>query len=454
MRILQPLIAIIGALFLTLYLLVSNGFLQIKDDKKFQRDFPLNNYRKNSKEEIILLSSSETEQPLNDYRNNAYRNNSKGSIKLISSSEIKQPLNDYRNNAYRNNSKGSIKLISSSEIKQPLNDYRNNAYRNNSKGSIKLLSSSESKQPLNDYRNNPNGHIKSLTNSEIEQIKVLTFFLGHSRSGHSILGSLLDAHPHMIVANEGRLFIRLQEDLSSETPHYTSKSAILNPLWKKSVYSCRVGTRSETEKGTKKGYSLSIDGLYQGAFVPPIQVIGDNNAGRTTDLFIDQPLQWEQVFLKLKSLVNIPIKVLQVIRNPYDNIATAVLYKSVGAPRKVAAVKHSNETLEVNGRIMEHFINRYFNRCQAVQQIKNKFNLTLLEIHGEDLIENPKAIILSICQFLGVSCSDDYLESCKNKLFKTESKTRYRLRWSKEFISNIQDSIMNFDNLKRYSFDS
>ena len=145
---------------------------------------------------------------------------------------------------------------------------------------------------------------------------------------------------------------------------------------------------------------------------------------------------------------------LQVIRNPYDNIATAVLYKSVGAPRKVAAVKHGNETLEVDDHIMQYFINRYFNRAQAVQQIKNKYNLSLLEIHGEDLIENPKAVMLSICQFLGVSCSDNYLESCSNKLFKSESKTRYKIRWSKEFISNVQESIMNFDNLKRYSFDS
>ena len=352
MRILKLLLPITGGLFLTLYLLVSNGFLQIGNGKKSQNNFPKVNYRSNT------------------------------------------------------------------------------------------------------HRNSSKEHVESLSSSEIEQIKVLTFFLGHSRSGHSIVGTLLDAHPHMIIANEGRLFIRLHSDLSSKAPRYTSKSAILNPLWKKSVYSCRTGTRSDTRKGAKKGYTLSIDGLYQGTFVPPIQVIGDNNAGRTTDLFVDQPLQWEQVFLKLKSLVNIPIKVIQVIRNPYDNIATAVLYESLGAPRKVAAVKHGNETLEVDGRIMQYYINRYFNRAQAVQQIKNKFNLTLLEIHGEDLIENPKNIILSICQFLGVSCSDDYLEICSNKMFKSESKTRYKIRWSKEFISNVQESIMNFNNLKRYSFDS
>ena len=162
MRILKLLLPITGGSFLTLYLLMSNGFLQIEDDEKSQ------NYS----------------------------------------------IND-----------------------------RSNTYRNSSKE-----------------------HIKSLSSSEIEQIKVLTFFLGHSRSGHSIIGTLLDAHPHMVVANEGRLFIKLQEDLTSKTPHFTSKSAILNPLWKKSVYSYRHGSRSNA----KKGYILSIDGLYQGMFVPPI----------------------------------------------------------------------------------------------------------------------------------------------------------------------------------------
>ena len=49
-----------------------------------------------------------------------------------------------------------------------------------------------------------------------------------------------------------------------------------------------------------------------------------------------------------------------------------------------------------------------------------------MAVHGKDLIEDPKATILSMCNFLGVSCSDDYLETCDSKIFKTESKTRYK----------------------------
>ena len=59
-----------------------------------------------------------------------------------------------------------------------------------------------------------------------------------------------------------------------------------------------------------------------------------------------------------------------------------------------------------------------------------------------------------MCNFLGILCSDNYLDICSGKLFKTESKTRYKVTRTKELISAVQDSIMNFDNLKRYTFDS
>ena len=85
---------------------------------------------------------------------------------------------------------------------------------------------------------------------------------------------------------------------------------------------------------------------------------------------------------------------------------------------------------------------------QAIQQMKRKYDLDYLEVHGKDLIENPKAIILSMCEFLGVSCSNDYLEICSNKLFKTESKTRYNLKWTNELLSDIQGSIMKFNYAK------
>ena len=319
----------------------------------------------------------------------------------------------------------------------------------------KTYQASQSDHPPKDCHcsSNSTKQFSPLSSSEVEQVKTFIFFLGHARSGHSIVGSILDAHPHIILAHEAKLFMTMNADLSRKKPLYTKKSTILNVLWNNSFHSSTLGLRTEERKALKKGYTLSIDGLYQGMFVPPIQVIGDKSGGKTTALFMTKPLKWEQVFFKLKSVLNIPIKVIQVIRNPYDNIATSVLYKTKGI--NVATVKQSNETYEIDASFIKSHIDKYFDFYRSIQMLRYKYNLNFMAVHGKDLIEDPKATILSMCNFLGVSCSDDYLETCDNKIFKTESKTRYKIAWTKDMISAIQDYIMNFDSLKRYySFDS
>ena len=157
--------------------------------------------------------------------------------------------------------------------------------------------------------------------------------------------------------------------------------------------------------------------------------------------------------IKLKSVVKIPIKVIHVVCNPFDNIATMLIYKT--SKLKISTVKQNNQSHEVDANDMQKYITKYFNFFQVIQEVKNKYNLNLLEVHGKDLIENPKTTILGMCSFLGVTCSDHYLEICTNKLYKTESKTRYKLKWSDQLISTVQNFIMNFDSLRRYhSFDS
>ena len=44
---------------------------------------------------------------------------------------------------------------------------------------------------------------------EYKNVDTLLFFVGYSRSRHTLLASLLDGHPHMIVANENNMFYRL-----------------------------------------------------------------------------------------------------------------------------------------------------------------------------------------------------------------------------------------------------
>ena len=40
----------------------------------------------------------------------------------------------------------------------------------------------------------------------IAGVKKFVFFIGYGRSGHSIIGSIMDAHPHVVIAHEFFLF--------------------------------------------------------------------------------------------------------------------------------------------------------------------------------------------------------------------------------------------------------
>ena len=51
---------------------------------------------------------------------------------------------------------------------------------------------------------------------EYTSVDTLLFFVGYPRSRHTLLASLLDGHPHMVVANERNLFYRLRHGVKFE----------------------------------------------------------------------------------------------------------------------------------------------------------------------------------------------------------------------------------------------
>ena len=58
----------------------------------------------------------------------------------------------------------------------------------------------------------------------------------------------------------------------------------------KAVKTGKLGMRS-----TDKGYSLAIDGLYQGIYDSYIDVIGDKMGGDTSVVYFTGPTEFEQV---------------------------------------------------------------------------------------------------------------------------------------------------------------
>ena len=293
-------------------------------------------------------------------------------------------------------------------------------------------------------QSNSNG-FHPLPSSVVAAVKTFVFFIGIGRSGHSIVASILDSHPHIVVSNELNIFEMLDTFLCHGDID-DDKSFILNQIWQRSY------TQAMTSlKETSKGYTSAIDGLYQGSYDSHVDVIGDEMGGSTIALYLSNPSRFEDQLIELRSLLNVPIKVFHVIRNPFDNIATKSLHVALKLDySRFATVKKDNISVTVSDKIIDKEISQYFQFFEAAKVIKHSFNIDTMELHNGDLITTPKVVIRKMCDFLDVHCSDDYLNVTSNKVFNSKSKTRYNIKWNNNQMLLVKENIKRFETLHRY----
>ena len=246
-----------------------------------------------------------------------------------------------------------------------------------------------------------------------DQVDTYFMFIGHSRSGHSLIGSLLDAHPDVICGHELGV-------LKYVYAGYTGRQI---------YYLLLENSRRFTQDGRKySGYSYRVPNQWQGKF-RKLKVIGDKQAAGAVLRLKARPRLLE----RLQSTVGGPVKFIHVVRNPYDNISTM-------------ARKEGMDTRQAIGY--------YFSLCETVMDLKIRINPSdLFEIRHEALISNAKGGIRKMCEFLGVDAPDDYLEDCAGIVFSTPRKTRGQHPWKREEIDIVQKMMGPFPFLRGYGYE-
>ncbi|XP_065891456.1 uncharacterized protein [Dysidea avara] len=283
---------------------------------------------------------------------------------------------------------------------------------------------------------------KPLPKSVIDGVKTFVYFIGHARSGHSIVGSILDGHPHIVISHESKIFRHL-----IKVPYAAKKSYIFNTIWSSAFLSPNTGIRRAGAIG--KGYTLAVNGLYQGTYESYIDVIGEKKGDLTTEMFLSSPTKLKSVIDKLNTALDLPLKVFHVIRNPFDNIATAVLYDNF-RDGEIGKAKRYKGVYTFNTSLVDKEIETYFRYYQAIEDAKEMFKFDLMVIHGKDFVADPRTMIIKMCTFLQVHCPDHYLDLSSKKIFSSESKTRHKMKWEDYQISRVQSHIEKFSSLRRY----
>ena len=285
-----------------------------------------------------------------------------------------------------------------------------------------------------------------LTKEIINNVKKMLIFAGHQRSCHSIVGSIIDAHPNVIMAPMFNPFVKYL-DSPEDLP---AKEKLFQYFYDAAQRSMRAnGIRNKDNKG----YTLTVDGLYQGMFKDKVDVIGSIRAEPNSKIYSQNPEEFHTLFDIMHKKVGVPIYVIRVIRNPYDIIATASLYEYYEHPEVLDLKKQQSEG-KLKNRVhldeqLEKFSRHYFkllNGSEGVVSLGDHH----FDISCECLIDDPKQMIMDICDFLQLECSEDYVTKCAAKVFPSTSTTHKIVEWPSDILKYIETSAKGYPYLKKY----
>lgn len=250
--------------------------------------------------------------------------------------------------------------------------------------------------------------------ADFAAISSYCMFIGYPRSGHSVVGSLLDAHEHMLVAHELNA-LRFVEAGCTRAELF----------WLLAENSRRFAAH-----GRQWGdYRYEVPGQWQGRY-NTLEVIGDKKGGSSSMLLGRKP----GLLAALRRLVPERLRVLHVTRNPYDNIATMA--------RK-------------DTRDLGKAIGLYFELCEVNRRVAAAAGAgNVMHMRSEDLIGDPAGALRSLAAFLGVAAPADWLAACARTVAPSPHRSRDATAWPAPARARIEAGIAEFGFLHGYRFEA
>lgn len=262
-----------------------------------------------------------------------------------------------------------------------------------------------------------------INDKKYKDVKSLCLFVGYARSGHTLVASLLDAHPNIVISIEWNLLLHLKLG-------YT-KNQLIHSIVKRSEY---FSTRL---KNTWTGYSYKIRDSWQGRY-DSLKIIGDKFGEVNARSINKDPFILDLIEKK----TGLQPKIIHVVRNPFDMITTTVIRKF-----EMERIEKKPGPLD-----LLPVIYRIFQNADIVMKLKKENNYPIHDVFHNNLITNPDSTLRSILDFLEVPCSKDFLENCSEILFKTSNKSRYQITWPSELISFVENEMKKYPFFKQYHF--
>lgn len=244
-----------------------------------------------------------------------------------------------------------------------------------------------------------------------EDVEAFCLFVGYPRSGHSLLGALVNAHPDAVISHE----LHAMEHLDR------GRDALFASIL--------VHDRDFGGWGRRwEGYDYTVPGSDQGRF-RRLRVIGDKKGGGTALHLLERPADMD----RLRDVVRVPLRVIHMTRNPFDNVATI-----------------ANRTF---GGDLDAAIAYYKSFARGVEMALERLGAEeVWHTRHEDLVGDPRSTLVRACGFLDLEASQPFLDAACAVVVPTPSRTRKRMEWHDRHRAELESFMTGDERFASYRF--
>jgi hypothetical protein len=310
-----------------------------------------------------------------------------------------------------------------------------------------------------------------LSQDIIDNVRIFFIFLGYPRSGHTILGALMDAHPNMVISHQYNPCVRSR---------LSNKTRLFNEMYRNSYKNAIDINGARSQNHNKKNYTAYVANSWQGNYDKYIRIIGDKGPCNLSPDVLDT----------IHRTLQTAVKSIIPVRNPFDLISTGVLYQDrkglvdilhrqlnvslskkdqQDAPIVVTNYKLAMKELRESGskeafqnarydnpKFIEKILDNIAGRTSRIMEQASMIGLeNVLKIHNMDVVNDPLSAVTNMCAFFKVQCSQMYIKSFIDKVFESVSKTRELVVWPPSLRDMVETKVIKkYDMFSKYSFDT
>lgn len=297
---------------------------------------------------------------------------------------------------------------------------------------------------LDDLRAEAAAYAGSDAAADLGGVRTLVQFAGFPRSGHSLVGSVLDAHPDAVVAHELDLMGLLGRGLSREQ-----------------IFSLICASSAEFERHGRwwNGFSYRVEGGAGGDAAHPV-VLGDKKA----DWAVRRVGRDPRLLTGLRDLLDdVRAAWVVVVRNPFDNIATMSLRRGraydririgAGTPQEFRRRLERAQGHRVPAEVLPEMVEDYAVLCEGVAAMREQVPAhDWCELRHEDLVADPASSLERLFTFVGLPVTPDFVRTVAASVSPQVNRSRHQISWSPQDLDRVRRLTAEHPFLEGYELD-